>query len=450
MTRLLLGSALVVMAAMAGADPKLNFYIPSETAEKTPAPTPKPASTPKPSPTPAPTPRATPKPSPTAKPSPTPRPSPTPPPAPKPVRPRAEFTPRLDGFGLAEAFQTRWDFTSFLVSGQEELKFRVDSARARTQRIARAFTALANEAEVRLRNLNAAALAAYLLSRDQATWQPIAGRSLTEAQMLAVTVTMRQDIHAMDRALSDYETLRGALNESADHEALLEKQGLSASPPNALAGEDRPTLPLNQVARAQTEAVLEERTLSVEVLKAVLASEKLSTNADSRQSIASFAPPPPGLLGVDRPAGAVPGQRGRLPAGLTYTTSENLGLSTATAKTQREDLKRRHQAAALIKTAVNAPVLASKDGIVVYAGPFRGYGTTVILEHDKGTFTVYSHLGALQVRERQPVKRGGVIARAGTVPELGGPGIHFQVRKGTAVVQAQEWLATAHAVTNPQ
>jgi murein DD-endopeptidase MepM/ murein hydrolase activator NlpD len=343
--------------------------------------------------------------------------------------PEKPFKPPLDGFGLARAFEHRWDFTSFLISTQEELKYRLDAARAKTLRIARAFSALSSEVEIRQRNLNAAALAAYLLSRDQATWSPVGGRNLTEAQMLAVRVTMRQDMAAMQSALTDYETLRNSLNESAEHVADLEQRGLAASPPNALASVDIPMLPLTEVARAQTESVLEEHSLSVETLKAILSSEMLSTTGDERQSIASFAPPPPGGLVA----------RSKF---ITSSTPPGAPVPGAALEDNLQPA-RRQQNAVLIPTGVNAPVHAVRKGVVVYAGPFRGYGGMVIIEHEKGTFSVYSHLGSIQVRERQSVAGGEVLGRAGTPPELGRSGIHFQVRRGKENIAPAEWLGTA-------
>jgi len=368
-----------------------------------------------------------------ATPSPTPTPPPKPKATPKPaaatidleIKPRrsTELDPPLDPFGLARIFSDRWDFSSFLVNPKEELRFRLNAAKARTLRLARAFSALSDEVETLQRNLNSAALAAYLLSRDQQTWMPLEGRNLTEAQMLAVRATMRQDIAAMHSALQDYEALRNALNRSAEEVAALEKDGLDAVKSDA-AKPEAVTIPTTNLAYYQTGSVLSERLVSVEALKASLAAEQLRDSAERRQSIASFAPPPPGgVLSVSRMPlpGAAPAPPTGAPRGETLSQPER----TSTI---------------VIETAINAPVHAVKGGVVAYAGPFRGYGNLVIVEHEKGVFSIYSHLANIQVLERQPVKAGTLLGRAGSLPESGKNGIQFQVRSQGAGLKPEQWL----------
>lgn len=339
--------------------------------------------------------------------------------------PDKPFDPPLDPFGLAQAFHHRWDFSTFLITAEEELRFRLDAARARTLRLARAFSALSTEVESRQQNLNSAALAAYLLSRDQHSWTPIQGRNLTEGQMLAVRATMQQDIKAMQSALTDYETLRNSLNASAEDVALMEKQGLSSAQITSLLTTDRLTVPTSVLAQSNTADVLGERLYSVEALKATLAAENLTDTGDRRRSIASFAPPPP-MGRIIRPA-AIPSPG--LPSEIVMK-----------GQPRGESLKAPEKTAVVFETDINAPVHAVQKGVVVYAGPFRGYGHMIIIEHEKGLFSVYSHLGNIQVRQRQSIDAGTVLGRAGNPPELGRSGMHFQVRKGKAPLKPEEWL----------
>jgi len=347
------------------------------------------------------------------------------------IRPRAmtdDFDPPLDPYGLADIFHERWDFTSFLVSGKEELRFRLNAARQRTLRLARAFSALSEEVEARQRNLNSAALAAYLLSRDQHSWSPLEGRNLTEAQMLAVRATMTQDISAMRSALDNYETLRNSLNASAQEVALMEEKGLS---PKSDPSQSGVTVSAAEFARRQTESVLIERELPLEALKAALAAETLRNTTERRQSIASFAPPPPtGRRITPNTTSAPPQLPGddvlkNQPKGATISQPERLAL--------------------IFETPVNAPVFAARDGVVAFAGTFRGYGDMVIVEHAKGEFSIYSHLANIQVMERQPIKTGTILGRAGRLPEVGYTGLHFQVRKNNKAIAPEQWLGTNQA-----
>lgn len=338
--------------------------------------------------------------------------------------PDKPFDPPLDPFGLARAFHNRWDFSTFLITAEEELKFRLDAARGRTLRLARAFSALSTEVESRQRNLNSAALAAYLLSRDQHLWTPVEGRNLTEGQMLAVRATMQQDITAMRSALTDYEILRNSLNASAEDVALMEKKGLAVANME-FTGTDRPTVPTAALAKAQTADVLQERLYSVEALKAALAAENLSNTGEQRRSIASFAPPPP--------VGSAPR--------LSVTPSPALPPEAVMKGQPRgESVKPPERTAVVFETDVNAPVHAVQKGVVVYAGPFRGYGDMIIIEHEKGLFSVYSHLGNIQVRQRQSIEAGTVLGRAGNPPEIGRSGMHFQARRGKTALKPEDWL----------
>lgn len=75
-----------------------------------------------------------------------------------------------------------------------------------------------------------------------------------------------------------------------------------------------------------------------------------------------------------------------------------------------------------------APVRAAYDGEVVFAGPLRGYGLTVVLEHDDGLATVYAHNERNLVRAGERVRRGQIIARLGQSGRVTGPNLHFEVR----------------------
>lgn len=58
-----------------------------------------------------------------------------------------------------------------------------------------------------------------------------------------------------------------------------------------------------------------------------------------------------------------------------------------------------------------APIVASADGVVRYAGPIRGLDRGVIIDHGS-FFTVVAKLGELAVPIGVPVKRGDRIGRA--------------------------------------
>jgi septal ring factor EnvC (AmiA/AmiB activator) len=50
---------------------------------------------------------------------------------------------------------------------------------------------------------------------------------------------------------------------------------------------------------------------------------------------------------------------------------------------------------------------------VAYAGPFRGYGQIVIIDHGKRWFTLITGMASLTVRQGEDVARGAVVGALG-------------------------------------
>ncbi len=78
-------------------------------------------------------------------------------------------------------------------------------------------------------------------------------------------------------------------------------------------------------------------------------------------------------------------------------------------------------------------VHAAAAGKVVFAGtePER-FGQLILIEHGGGWVTAYAYLGQVRVKEGQTVKARQIIARIGKSGEAKRPGLHFELRKGTA------------------
>jgi len=80
-----------------------------------------------------------------------------------------------------------------------------------------------------------------------------------------------------------------------------------------------------------------------------------------------------------------------------------------------------------IRTSPDAPVHSVLDGLVTTITYIRGYGTTVIIDHGKDLYTVYTHVEAVDVTEGQYVDQGQLIARVGSNGSLDGPKLHFEL-----------------------
>ncbi len=76
-----------------------------------------------------------------------------------------------------------------------------------------------------------------------------------------------------------------------------------------------------------------------------------------------------------------------------------------------------------------APVKAADGGTVVYAGnEVRGMGNLLLVSHANGYITAYGYNDELLVRKGDVVKKGQIIAKAGTSGAATDPRLHFEVR----------------------
>ncbi|MFQ5740805.1 MAG: M23 family metallopeptidase [Acidobacteriota bacterium] len=73
-------------------------------------------------------------------------------------------------------------------------------------------------------------------------------------------------------------------------------------------------------------------------------------------------------------------------------------------------------------------VVATADGLVVFAGRQFAYGKLVILEHKFGISTRYGHLANIAVTPGQVVKRGDIVGYVGSTGRATGPHVHYEVR----------------------
>jgi murein DD-endopeptidase MepM/ murein hydrolase activator NlpD len=88
------------------------------------------------------------------------------------------------------------------------------------------------------------------------------------------------------------------------------------------------------------------------------------------------------------------------------------------------------------------PIRASEDGVVAYAGnELKGFGNLVLIRHADNWVTAYAHLGTLDVKKDQKVKRGDIIARAGQTGGVTSPQLHFEIRKGSSPVDPEKHLS---------
>ncbi len=99
-----------------------------------------------------------------------------------------------------------------------------------------------------------------------------------------------------------------------------------------------------------------------------------------------------------------------------------------------------------IRAAKGAAVRAAEAGVVVYTGnELKGLGNLLLLRHDGGWVTAYAHADKISVKRGDVVKRGEVIAQAGSSGNVNMPQLHFEVRRGTKPVNPVDFLETQTA-----
>jgi murein DD-endopeptidase MepM/ murein hydrolase activator NlpD len=90
-----------------------------------------------------------------------------------------------------------------------------------------------------------------------------------------------------------------------------------------------------------------------------------------------------------------------------------------------------------IAVPVGTPVHPTQEGTVYFAGPYRGYGNLVAIQHGQGYITLYGHNAELLVKPGDYVTPATVIARSGNSGRSTGPHLHYEVRQLPASYRQQ-------------
>ncbi len=93
-----------------------------------------------------------------------------------------------------------------------------------------------------------------------------------------------------------------------------------------------------------------------------------------------------------------------------------------------------------IGTWPGAPVVATADGIVEFAGWHGGYGLCVIIRHEYGYKTIYAHLSRIRVRTGRKVKKGDIIGNVGRTGYTTGYHLHYEIRVGNKDVNPWPYI----------
>lgn len=91
----------------------------------------------------------------------------------------------------------------------------------------------------------------------------------------------------------------------------------------------------------------------------------------------------------------------------------------------------------VIETRPGAQVIAAGDGIVAYAGVFRGYGQLLIMEHTGGYHTLLSGMGRIDAVVGQKLLSGEPV---GVMAADGVPSLYVELRQDGRPINPQSWL----------
>ena len=95
--------------------------------------------------------------------------------------------------------------------------------------------------------------------------------------------------------------------------------------------------------------------------------------------------------------------------------------------------------------ATGTPVRAPARGVVVLAEPLYFSGSTVILDHGLGVFSMLMHLSRIDVKPGSLVVGGDPVGAIGATGRVTGPHLHWTLRIGAAAVDPLSVIAIAGA-----
>jgi septal ring factor EnvC (AmiA/AmiB activator) len=100
-----------------------------------------------------------------------------------------------------------------------------------------------------------------------------------------------------------------------------------------------------------------------------------------------------------------------------------------------------------IETGTSAQVVVPRDGIVVFAGAFKGYGQLLIIEHDGGYLSLLAGLARIDSIIGQQVSSGepaGIMGKPGNGP----PVLYVELRRKGLPINPLPWLAARKIKVN--
>ena len=96
--------------------------------------------------------------------------------------------------------------------------------------------------------------------------------------------------------------------------------------------------------------------------------------------------------------------------------------------------------------AYGAPILATADGVITYAGWESGYGRLVKIKHAFGIETRYGHMSQIRVSVGDKVSRGDRIGDMGNSGRSTGTHLHYEIRVDGSAINPMTFIKAARDV----
>ena len=94
-----------------------------------------------------------------------------------------------------------------------------------------------------------------------------------------------------------------------------------------------------------------------------------------------------------------------------------------------------------IRTPANSEVYSVFSGTVLFAGPMRGYGNMVIIDHHDHYYSVSARLSQIRVRAGKVLAQGQIIGTTNLDSYRAGGEFYFEIRRDGMAEDPLNWLS---------
>ncbi len=237
-------------------------------------------------------------------------------------------------------------------------------------------------------------------------------------------------VDRLGREASDLRDLIARLEAERQRREAMEAERRAAEARRRALAERRRMMDLEQARRL---AHLQEAREAAEREQAALADQAAEPVREdpSPESVAPAASPPDAVTLAAVPT-APPRSFAQGRGGMPMPVRGRL----VTRFGEADDLGAESQGIA-VRSRVEAQVVAPYDGTVAFAGPFRGYGLLLIIEHTDGYHSLLAGMNRIDSRVGQTVRAGEPVGVMGG----GDPTLYIELRRNGRPINPLPWMA---------